>query len=137
MSKRLTWQQKLQTPAAGKLAVLEKPFAGLEPGKLLWISTPAEISAYLQSIPIGETRSVATLRDELATRHGADATCPLTTGIFLRVAAEATLEQIQEGLDPEQAVPFWRVVDPASPLAKKLSCGAAFVEKMRGAERSN
>jgi hypothetical protein len=134
MAKRLTWQQKLQTPQAGKLAVLEKSFAGLDPGKLLWISTPAEISAYIQNIPIGQTRSVAALREDLAHRHGADATCPLTTGIFLRIVAEATWEQMNAGLDPDQAVPFWRVVDPASPLAKKLSCGPAFAEKMRAAE---
>lgn len=134
MKKSLSWTEKMLRPSQPEVVVLKKRFAGLEPGKLLLISTPMEIHGYLAGLAPDEPVTVASLRAGLAAQHGADATCPLTTGIFLRILSEAALEQISKGTDPEQVWPFWRLVDPASPLAKKLSCGPAFLRKMRNAD---
>jgi hypothetical protein len=37
-------------------------------------------------------------------------------------------------LKPAQITPFWRVIEPKSALAKKLTCGPEFIEEMRAAE---
>jgi hypothetical protein len=73
-------------------------------------------------------------REDLAIAHRADFTCPLTAGIFLRIAAELAWEQHQHGKPLAKITPFWRVVDLKSPLAKKLACGVAFIAKQRQRE---
>lgn len=53
--------------------------------------------------------------------------CPVTTAIYLRVVAEVGLRDLEEGKPMEAVVPFWRVVTPDTPVAKKLSCGPDYV----------
>lgn len=52
-----------------------------------------------------------------------------TTGIFLRIVAEANFEKGQNGASLESIAPFWRVIDPKSALAEKLSFGKEFLEE--------
>jgi hypothetical protein len=73
------------------------------------------------------------MRQELAKLHGADATCPVSTAIFLRTVAEAAWDEIESGVPTSEVAPFWRVVDPKSPLAKKLRAGGAWIEQQRAA----
>ncbi|CAN1566274.1 hypothetical protein MCEMSE15_02944 [Fimbriimonadaceae bacterium] len=113
---RKTLQEKFDARKEVEIVTLEKPMPGMPAGSKLLISTPAEIDAWVRAVPVGETRSVAQLRVELAKKHGADGTCALTTGIFLRVVAERALEQLAAG--EVEIAPFWRVVEPQSPLAK-------------------
>jgi hypothetical protein len=74
------------------------------------------------------------VRRELAALHGADACCPVSTAIFLRTVAEAAWDEIEAGKPATEVVPFWRVVDPKSPLAKKLRAGSQWIEQQRLAE---
>jgi hypothetical protein len=133
-AKTKTWQQKMQNGKKPEVKRLDKSFADLKEGSDMLISTPVEIAQHLRRIPKGKTKTVLQLRQELAKKHKADGTCPLTTGIFLRIASEAALEQIGAGAAPDDVTPFWRVVEPGSKLAKKLSCGDDFIESMRAAE---
>ncbi len=75
---------------------------------------------------------VAKMRQFLAKVHHADATCPVTTGIFLRIVAEAAYEEYLEG--KQDITPFWRVIEPDSILAKKLVATPAFIVAMRERE---
>jgi hypothetical protein len=134
MAKRKTWQEKLDDGREPHVDKIEKAFAGIPAGSLLLISTPREVQRFVQKIPEGRGVTPAEMRQRLAKRHHADATCPVTTGIFLRIVAEAAWEEIQAGKDPAEVTPFWRVLEPQAPLAKKLACGPAFVEKIRRAE---
>lgn len=59
---------------------------------------------------------------------------PLTTGIFLRIVAEAAWEQLQAGKSRSEVAPFWRVIDPDSKAARKLPCGAEFIVRQRRIE---
>ena len=117
-----------------KVETLDKPWAGLQKGQTIGIATPKHMSAYFQKIPRGETRTIEDLRASIAKQLKADAACPMTTGIFCRIAAEAALEEIAEGAKPAEVAPFWRLIDPKSPLAKKLSCGPDFIREMRQLE---
>lgn len=133
-SGKKSWQDKFNSRTQTTIETLEKPFAGLQPGQTLLISTPAEFDAHLRQIPYGQTESVANLRQTLAALHRADATCPLTTGIFLRIVAEVALEQIAQGQPLSDVAPFWRVVEPKSHLAQKLSCGPEWIAAQRASE---
>lgn len=133
-SRTRTWQQKYDARTEPSVEVLQKPAAGMQAGQRMLIATPAIINEYLQAIPAGQAVSVATLRRDLAATHDADVTCPLTTGIFLRIVSERAVEQINAGASPSDVAPFWRVVEPTSPLARKLSVGGAWIQQRRQAE---
>jgi hypothetical protein len=121
----------------GKAPALKRStrrFADIGEGDLMFIPTPEVVERYLAAIPRGETRSLSDLRQDLAATAGADKTCPVTTGIFLRIVAEAAWDDHLAGAPLKKIVPFWRAVDPASPTAKKLRCGPDFLRTQRTAE---
>ena len=122
-----SWQDKYDTRTKPELEVLQRDFGGMKAGQTMLISTPSEVEATIQAIPRGQQLTMAELRQRLAEQHGAAGTCPMTASIFTRIVAELSLEK---GTD----VPFWRVVEPKSPLAQKLSCGTYYIRAKRGEE---
>jgi hypothetical protein len=116
---------------------LDKDFAGVPAGSRLLISCPMELEDYLNThVPYGTTKEVQQVRRELAALHGADATCPVSTAIFLRTVAEAAWDEMGGGKATTEVAPFWRVIDPKSPLAKKLRAGVQWIEQQRLAEQA-
>ena len=81
--------------------------------------------------------SIAELRHLLADEHGCAGTCHLTTSIFIRIAAEAAREQLDAGASPADVTPFWRVVAPGSPLAKKMLVDDVWLAERLADERAN
>ena len=131
-----TWADKKRARPP-HMVTLDKDFAGVPAGSRLLISSPAEVEDFLTlKLPSGSTMSIQQLRRELAELHDADATCPVSTSIFLRAVAEAAWDDIEAGRPASEVAPFWRVVDPASPLAKKLRAGSQWIEQQRLAEAS-
>lgn len=124
-----TWQQKFEAKKIEEIKQLEIDFADIKAGETMLISTPAKIVDYINSIPDNENRDIATMRKDLAIQAGTDKTCPVTSAIFTRIVAERSLELMAENKKP--LAPFWKVVDPKSPLAKKLSCGPELLQQMR------
>ena len=57
----------------------------------------------------------------------ADMPCPMVTGISLRIVSEAAYEEYKKYMKLDQITPFWRVVEPNSNLAHKLTCGIDFL----------
>lgn len=129
-----SWTEKFAHPPAPQVSVLGRPYAGYGEGTKMLISTPAEVARHVESIPPGDSRTMPQLRAELAEAHGAGFTCPLTAGIFLRIAAELAWEKHQQGASLSQITPFWRVMDARAPVAKKLACGIDFIVRQRRKE---
>ena len=117
------WRKRLGAAKAPHVVMLHADFAGVKAGNTMLISSPGEIANYLSRIPKAETRTMDRMRNELARKADADAMCPVTTAIYLRVVAEVALADLAEGKRLEEVVPFWRVVLPDSKVAQKLSCG--------------
>lgn len=132
--KRKTWQEKLADRREPHVEKADKDFAGIRVGQKMLIPTPGLIDEYIRQIPKGKTVDSATLRKDLAIEHGAEVTCPLTTGIFLRIVAEAAYEEYQQGAPINKITPFWRVIDEKSSTAKKLTFGTAFLKEQREIE---
>ena len=129
-----TWSEKRQAKPPHTVT-LDKDFAGVPAGSRLLISSPVELEDYLrEQVPVGTTKAIQQVRRELAVLHKADATCPVSTSIFLRTVAEVAWDQIEAGTPVTEVAPFWRVVDPKSPLAKKLRAGPQWIEQQRHAE---
>jgi alkylated DNA nucleotide flippase Atl1 len=119
--------QKRDTAPAPRVEVLTQPKgANYPPGRML-ISSPQEIAEVVAGISRGQVMSISALRRTLAEQHDADYTCPLTTGIFLRIAAEASDEE-------NGALPYWRVVRDDGRILDKLPGGPAAQAKRLTAE---
>jgi hypothetical protein len=124
MAKKPTdWRKRFGGAKPPHVVMLHTDFAGVKAGNTMLISSPGDIAAYVARIPRGETRTMDRLRNELARKAGANAMCPVTTAIYLRVVAEVALRDLEEGKRLDEVVPFWRVVTPESKVAKKLTCG--------------
>jgi hypothetical protein len=114
---------------------LDKDFADMKAGSLMYISNPKTIEAYIRNIPKGKEVNLKTMRNDLAFEHAAEVTCPVTTGIFLRIVAEAANEQLEHGKAIGRITPFWRVIDTKMPLAKKLTFGTKLIREQRKKEK--
>ena len=137
MATKKTWLDKLNEHKESKIKRIDIDFADISAGSNMFIATPQLIDAYIQEIGIAKHIDLKTLRKDLAIEHNADATCPVTTGIFLRIVAEANYEKLQQGKSIEEITPFWRVIEPNSSLAKKLTFGQNFLLQQIEKERES
>ena len=74
------------------------------------------------------------LRADLAIEYDCDATCPVSTAIFLRVVAEAALEHLEQGAKTADITPFWRVVAPGDKVSARLPIDQKWLEARRQEE---
>ena len=86
-------------------------------GTKLLIAPPLDYDALMRKVPQGQIITTEMLRAYLAKKYGADATCPLTAGIFINIAAHASDER---GADP---TPFWRTLKAKGELNEKYPGG--------------
>ncbi|OWJ67355.1 hypothetical protein [Inquilinus limosus] len=129
-----SWTEKLNDPRPHQVKPVLVDIAGMKAGEIMLVPTPRLIDAFIRVIPTGSAMDVPALRRELARRHGAQVTCPITTGFHLRIVAEAAWEAHRQGADPVGITPFWRVLDRRSPTTAKLSFGDAFLLERRRLE---
>jgi hypothetical protein len=127
MAIKKSWLDKLNENKEPKIKRIDIDFADIPAGSNMFIATPKLIDQYINEIGVGKRIDLKTMRKDLAIEHNADYTCPVTTGIFLRIVAEANYEKLQQGKHLEEITPFWRVIEPNSPLAKKRTFGQVFL----------
>jgi len=129
-----TATERLNRTKSSKRVVLKTDFAGLIAGSSMFVATPKIIDDYVNQLPVGQFISMPELRADLAIEHDCDATCPLTTAIFLRLVAEAALEQLDAGAEIEDITPFWRVVAPGDQVSSRLPVNRQWLERRRSEE---
>lgn len=135
MKSKRSWTDKLNDAKEPQVKKLDKTFADMPQGCLMLIATPEIVDNYIKQIPKGKNVDMHTLRNDLAQEFHAEKTCPLTTGIFLRIVAEAAYEKHLQGTPWNKVTPFWRVIDDKSRLAKRLSFGTHVVHELRKKEK--
>jgi len=133
--KRKTWIEKRDIHKAALVKKCPCDFADIKAGEYMLIATPAIVDAYIRHIPKGKEVSLAQMRNDLAIEYKADKTCPVTSGIFLRIVAEAAFEEYEKGKAIGKITPFWRMINTTSPAAKKLSFGMDFLTSQRKKEK--
>ncbi|MEO0344970.1 MAG: hypothetical protein AAF229_01820 [Pseudomonadota bacterium] len=117
-----------------KRVVLEKDFAGITAGNTMFVATPRIVDAYIREIPKGESRSIVRMRNELASEWSAHATCPVSSAIFLRISAQAAIDEMEAGKSVAEVTPFWRAISSRDKVAKKLSIDPQWIDVQREAE---
>lgn len=132
--RKKSWQEKLHVNRVPEVETTNKKFADIPAGARMLIATPLMVEEYIRQIPRGQFREIGQIRKDLAADNHADYTCPVTTGIFIRIVAEAAYEEYMQGKSLSRIAPFWRALSPRSPSAKKLSFGMDFLLERRKKE---
>lgn len=131
---RKTARDKLAAKKQIKKVVIDKAWGGMQPGHTMLVATPQLVDATIRKIPHGVTITIPEIRDQLAAAHKCDGTCPLSTSIFVRMVAEAALEDLAEGKPVSVVSPFWRVITSGDKIAKKLDLDPAWIDAQRALE---
>ena len=113
-----------------EIKTIQKSFWGHVAGSKMLIPSPNIIQNYINQIDPGCVSDVEIMRNDLAIEYGTDFTCPMTTGIFLRIVAEYNYERLDRNNNNE-ICPFWRIIDPSSKLSEKLSFNKEFIMNKR------
>lgn len=132
--KRKSWAEKMKPGQSSKVEVTDKDFADIPAGSTMFIATPEIVDDYVRHIPEGHSTDIRQMRQDLAAANHAQYTCPVTSGIFLRIVAEKAWEDLQLGKKISEVAPFWRIIAVKSPTAKKLTFGTEFLAQQRKKE---
>jgi len=120
---RTSWRAKLEKPQQPKIVdVPPRMQRQCGEGRML-IPRPLDVDALVRDVPRGKLVTVNQIRARLAAEHHADVTCPMTTGIFLRISAEAAEEDRRAG--KTRIAPYWRVLREGGRLNEKYPAGVA------------
>jgi hypothetical protein len=120
---RTSWRQKLERQQEPKIVNIP-PRMQPQLGKgTMVIPRPLDVDGLMRQVRQGKLATVPQLRDELARRSHVDVACPLTTGIFIRIAAEAAEEERRAGA--KAITPYWRVLSSEGGLNPKFPGGVA------------
>lgn len=124
MSKRKSWSEKLQDsknlPRVERIT--DKMSKRWGTGTVL-IPAPMEVDEMMRKVPEGKLITINEIRSALARKHKASIGCPMTTGIFAWVAANAAEELSQKG--EENITPYWRTLKTGGVINPKYPGGAA------------
>ncbi len=112
-------------------------------GKMV-VPSPRLVDSVIRKVEKGKLITPRMIRDWLARDFRADFCCPMTTGIFLRLSAEAAEEDSASG--KTRITPWWRVVKDDGTLMEKfpnapdeqeirLQAEGFVIEKVKGKRR--
>jgi hypothetical protein len=130
---RKSWREKLENPPKGLPKVVSGPLKWEKRfgGRRVLVPTPLLVDELIRKVPKRKLVTVKQIRERLAKDFKADSTCPLTTGIFIRIAAETAEDDLQMG--KKQITPYWRVLKSDGSLNEKFPGGVkSQVTRLRG-----
>jgi 6-O-methylguanine DNA methyltransferase, DNA binding domain len=122
MKTRKSWREKMENPNLPKVVAIPPRMQGRFGAGSMLIPSPREVDAMIRTVRKGSVITVSKIRQELAAKYAADVTCPMTTGIFVRIASEAAEEEAASG--NTRITPYWRVVKDDGSLNPKFPGGA-------------
>ena len=116
-----------------KIKKLDFDFADMKKGELMLISTPKDIIKLIKKTPSTKKYNFKDIRLKLAKKRKADNTCPVTFGIFLRLAIEYSLIETKYLKLEYPNFPFWKVeYDKKSNVYKKIKNFKNLLKKFDG-----
>jgi len=121
---RIPWHEKMERPKEPRIVQIKSRWRRWQQqyGKgTMLIATPRLVEALMRRTPKGKLLTIGQIRERLAKDFGAATTCPLTTGIFARIVAEAAHEKMNDG--KKRITPFWRLVRDDGSLMEKFPGG--------------
>ena len=114
-----SWREKLEkVEGLPKIVAIPKKMEKrLGKGKLL-VPKPLDVDALIRKVKREKLVTQEQIREKLARDFKVNVTCPITTGIFVRIAAEAAEEDLRNG--KKQITPYWRVIKGDGRLNEKF-----------------
>ena len=128
MKSKKSWQEKLRE-SKGLPKVVQVPDSmvgrwGIHSSEeTLLIPSPLEVDRLMARVRAGRLTTLTAIRETLARAHQADICCPLTTGIFAVIAANAAEEAAASG--QRRITPWWRTLKGGGRLNPKFPGGVA------------
>jgi hypothetical protein len=89
------------------------------------VPAPLEVDGLMKQVPKGRVVTINDLRAALAKRHQVNFTCPITTGIFSWIAANAAAEA--EAAGARRITAYWRTLKNGGVVNAKYPGGAEAV----------
>ncbi len=96
------------------------------------IPSPMEVNELMQRVPKGKVTTIDDLRKALARRHRTTIACPITTGIFSWISANAAEEAVGEG--KKNITPYWRTLKSNGEINPKYPGGVIALKRKLAAE---
>jgi hypothetical protein len=122
MKKRKTWREKLaDNKGLPKIGRIEGKMSTRWGTGTMVVPAPSEVDELMRAVPKGKLVTINELRAALAKKHKVDLACPLTTGIFSWIAANAAAEAAAEGV--KRITPYWRTLKAGGELNPKFPGG--------------
>jgi len=122
MPKKKSWSEKLRDnkglPKVEKIT--DKMSKRWGTGTVV-IPAPMEVNEMMRKVPEGKLITINEVRAALAKKHGATIGCPLTTGVFAWVVANAAEEERQQG--EKDITPYWRTLKTGGMINPKYPGG--------------
>lgn len=127
--KKTTWLEKLNdSKGLPKVEKINEKMSKRWGTGTIVIPAPIEVDELMRNVPAGKLTTINDIRAALAKKHKATIGCPMTTGIFAWVAANAADEREQQG--EKDITPYWRTLKTGGFLNKKYPNGAE-AQKLR------
>ena len=122
MKTRKTWQEKLADDKdfPRVVEITDKMSKRWGTGTVV-IPAPREVDEIMGKVPRGKLITINQIREIVAQKHGASIGCPITTGIFVGIAARAAEEAAAEG--KKDITPYWRTLKTSGLLNEKYPGG--------------
>lgn len=96
------------------------------------IPAPTEVDEMMKKVPKGNLITLNEIRIALAKKHNATIGCPLTTGIFAWIAANAAEEEKEKGR--KDTTPYWRTLKTGGVINPKYPGGVEAQRKLLESE---
>lgn len=120
---RTSWRAKLEKAQEPVIFEIPENMTKRFGTGTMVIPRPLDVDALIRKVKKGKLVTTALLRARLAADCDADVACPMTTGIFIRIASEAAEEDFRNG--KSRITPYWRVVRDDGSLNEKFPGGTA------------
>ncbi len=103
--------------------VIEPRRKGRTGTQSMLIPSERMVADRLRAAPPGTVTDLGVLRRDLAAEYGSDACCPVTVQRHMIAIAE------------NGSAPYWRMVDPERPFARRMAGGPERIREHLAAER--
>jgi len=127
--KKTSWIEKLQdSKGLPKVEKITRKMSKRWGKGTVVIPEPMEVDETMRKVPEGKLTTINEIRAVLARKHGATIGCPITTGIFAWIAANAAEERRQKG--EENLTPYWRTLKTGGVINEKYPGGVEGQKKL-------
>ncbi len=129
LSRKKSWSEKLKdSKDLPKVEVISRKMTKRWGTGTVVIPAPIEVDGLMRKASPGKLITINQIRGALARKHNATIGCPLTTGIFAWVAANAAEEERRQGR--RDITPYWRTLKNDGVINEKYPGGVEAQKKL-------